>query len=109
MLKITLIDSNGISRTITAEPGISVMAAARQNDIPEILAECGGVCTCSTCHVHVEPEWFDKTGTMSRIENGLLSLQEERSPGSRLSCQIKMTAELDGLVVHTLALDPDDD
>jgi 2Fe-2S ferredoxin len=103
MVKVTYIDSENTTRTIEVEPGISVMAAARSNDIPEIESDCGGVCTCSTCHVYVDPDWVDRTGTASKVENGLLSLQETRQPNSRLSCQITITDALDGLVIRTLA------
>jgi 2Fe-2S ferredoxin len=102
MVKVTYIDSNDDSRTIDVDIGLSVMAGAKSNDIPEIAYECGGVCTCSTCQVYVEPEWFDKLEPMSKIETGLLSLQESRRPNSRLSCQIKLVNELDGIVVRTL-------
>jgi|JRYI01.1.fsa_nt_gb 2Fe-2S ferredoxin len=102
MVKVTYVDSGNTARTIEAAPGVSVMAAARSNDIPEIEADCGGACTCSTCHVYVDPGWVDRTGTASKIENGLLSLQETRRPNSRLSCQIMITEELDGLVIQTL-------
>lgn len=102
MVKVTYVDSGNTARTIEAAPGVSVMAAARSNDIPEIESDCGGVCTCAACHVYVDPGWVDRTGTASKVENGLLSLQETRQPNSRLSCQITITEALDGLVIQTL-------
>jgi ferredoxin, 2Fe-2S len=98
---VTYIDSSDMSRTLEVNPGISVMEAAKQSGIPEIDAECGGSCSCASCHVYVEPEWLGKFPPMSRIENSLLSLLQERRPNSRLSCQLKLTNELDGLTVRT--------
>ena len=109
MVKVTYIDSSNVSRTIEVAPGVSVMQAARQNDVPEIPADCGGLRTCSSCHVYVNPEWMDKLQPMHKIENGLLSMKETRQPNSRLSCQIMLTEELDGLVVRTLVPEPDED
>ncbi len=79
------------------------MEGAKQNGVPEIEAACGGVCSCASCHVYVDPAWLDKFAPMSKIENSLLSLLEERQPNSRLSCQLRMTDELDGLIVRTPA------
>lgn len=98
---VTYIESSGTVRTIEANPGMSVMEVAKQNGVPEIDADCGGVCSCASCHVYVEPAWLDKFIPMSRIENSLLSLLEERRPNSRLSCQLKLTEEHDGLTVRT--------
>ncbi|MDD5175024.1 MAG: 2Fe-2S iron-sulfur cluster-binding protein [Sterolibacterium sp.] len=109
MVKVTYIDSSGVSRTIEVAPGVSVMQGAKQNDIPEITADCGGLRTCSSCHVYVDPQWMDKLQPMHKIENGLLAFKETRQPNSRLSCQILMTEDLDGLVVRTLPPEPDED
>jgi ferredoxin, 2Fe-2S len=103
---VTYIDSEGASRTIEAAPGASVMEAAIDNEIPEVESECGGVCTCAACHVYVDPAWLDRFGPMSKAETGLLSLQGERRPNSRLSCQLKITEAVEGLVVRTLATGP---
>jgi 2Fe-2S ferredoxin len=103
LVHVTYIDSSGIARTLEMPPGMSVMEAARQNRIPEIDADCGGACSCASCHVYVEPAWLEKFAPMSKIENSLLSLLEERRPNSRLSCQLRMTLELDGLIVRTPA------
>jgi len=102
-VRVTYIASNGASRTIEVEAGISVMEGALQSGVPEIASDCGGVCTCAACHVYVDPEWADKFAPMSKAENGLLSLLEERRPNSRLSCQLKVTEEVDGLTVCTVA------
>ena len=109
MGKVTYIDSTGVSRVIEVAIGTSIMQAAKSSDIPEITADCGGLRTCSSCHVYVGPEWIDKLEPMHKIENGLLSMKETRRPNSRLSCQIKMTDELDGLIVQTLVPEPDED
>ena len=99
MAKITYIDSGGTARTITAENGSTVMEAAIRNNIPGIEAECGGACACATCHVYVDPAWKDKTGAPSAMEESMLDFAENVEPNSRLSCQIKVTDELDGLIV----------
>ncbi len=101
MPKITFIDSGGRSRTIEAEVGSTVMEAALKNEVPEIEAECGGACACATCHVYVDEAWFPKTGGPSPMEEDMLDFGFEVGPTSRLSCQIKVTDELDGLIVRT--------
>ncbi|MCK9502947.1 MAG: 2Fe-2S iron-sulfur cluster-binding protein [Porticoccaceae bacterium] len=102
MVSITYVDSDNNVRVVDVAPGVSVMAGARANGVPEIESDCGGVCTCAACHVHVDPKWLEKTGVASKIEKGLLSLQETWQPNSRLSCQITISEELDGLVIRTL-------
>jgi 2Fe-2S ferredoxin len=101
-VRITFIDSNGVARTVDAAPGASVMEAGVDNSVPEIQTDCGGVCTCAACHVYVDPAWGDRFDPISKNENALLSLLESRRETSRLSCQLKMTAERDGAVVRTL-------
>jgi 2Fe-2S ferredoxin len=101
MPKITFIDSAGTSRSLEAETGATVMEAAIRNGIPEIEAECGGACACATCHVYVAEEWREKTGEASPMEQDMLDFAFEVRPNSRLSCQIKLTDDLDGLVVTT--------
>ncbi|MFI4935956.1 MAG: 2Fe-2S iron-sulfur cluster-binding protein [Caulobacterales bacterium] len=103
--RITFVDSKGVARTVEAAPGVSVMEAATDNKVPEIETDCGGVCTCASCHVYVDPDWAGRFQPMSKNENNLLALLETRRANSRLSCQLKMTEALDGLTVHTL--DPD--
>ena len=99
MAKINFVDHKGESRTVEVENGATVMEAAIRNAIPGIEAECGGACACATCHVYVDPAWAAKTGTKSDMEETMLDFAQELQPTSRLSCQIKVSPELDGLVV----------
>ena len=101
MAKITYIDSAGGARTIDAEVGSTVMETAIKNDVPGIEAECGGACACATCHVYVDEAWREKVGGPSPMEEDMLDFGYDVKPSSRLSCQIKVTDELDGLVVRT--------
>ena len=101
MPKITFIEHDGTVHTVDAELGASVMETALRNDISSIVAECGGGCTCATCLVHVDEKWFEVVGPPSSEENEMLDAAFELKPTSRLSCQIKVTEELDGLIVHT--------
>ena len=101
MAKIHFVDHSGETRTIDVENGATVMEAAIRNAIPGIEAECGGACACSTCHVYIEEDWREKVGEPSPMEEDMLDFAYEVKPNSRLSCQIKVTAELDGLVVRT--------
>jgi len=96
MLKITFIQPDDSEQVVEAEPGITLMEAAKLNDVPGIEAECGGACACATCHVYVDDAWREKTGTPAQMEEDMLET-------SRLSCQIKLTPELDGLVVRVPA------
>lgn len=100
-IHITFVDSAGTSRTVEATPGMSVMQVAKANAIPEIDADCGGVCACASCHVYVEPAWTGKFPPLSKLENTLLSMLAERQATSRLSCQLKLTEEMDGLTFRT--------
>jgi ferredoxin, 2Fe-2S len=101
MPKITYIDHEGTARTIEGELGATVMETAIKNGIPGIEAECGGACACATCHVHVDEAWRAIVGEPSPMEEDMLDFGYDVKPNSRLSCQIKITAELDGLVVRT--------
>jgi 2Fe-2S ferredoxin len=101
MTRITFIEHNGTERTVTAENGTSVMEAAIDNGIPGIDADCGGSCSCATCHVFVDPAWQDKVGPPNENEEAMLSVSNDRQNNSRLSCQIKVTEDLDGLIVTT--------
>lgn len=103
MVKITFVDSKGAARTIDAAEGSTVMESAIRNDIPGIVGECGGACACATCHVIVDPEWAEEVGKASQMEEDMLDFASDVAPTSRLSCQIKVTAGLDGLVVKTPA------
>jgi len=101
MPKITFIEHDGTKHTVEAELGATVMETALRNDVASIVAECGGGCTCATCLVHVDEAWFPTVGEPSSEENEMLDAAFELKPTSRLSCQIKVTEELDGLIVHT--------
>jgi len=101
MVKITFIDAEGSARTVEGEPGSTVMETAIQNGVPGIEAECGGACACSTCHVYIDDAWREKVGEASPMEVDMLDFAYGVQPNSRLSCQIKVTEELDGLVVRT--------
>jgi 2Fe-2S ferredoxin len=101
MPKITFIDSTGASRVVDAEAGSTVMEAAIRNDVPGIEAECGGACACATCHVYIDEAWREKVGAPSPMEEDMLDFGFDVKENSRLSCQIKITDELDGLVVRT--------
>ena len=101
MAKIQFIDFGGTARTVEAEPGSTVMEAAIKNGVPGIEAECGGACACATCHVYIEPDWREKVGAPSSMEEDMLDFAYDVRPNSRLSCQITVTQELDGLSVRT--------
>lgn len=100
MAKITFIQPDGTSQTVDATPGNTVMEAAKMNSIPGIEAECGGACACATCHVYVDPAWAAKTGTPQSMEEDMLDFAFDVRKESRLACQMKVTPELDGLVVR---------
>ena len=101
MPKVTYIEHDGSEHVAEVEDGYSVMEGALRNGIPGIVADCGGACACATCHVFVDPQWVAATGTPDEMEEAMLEFAEDREDNSRLSCQIKMSAALDGLVVRT--------
>ena len=100
MTKITFIQHDGEQQTLEVEKGLSVMNAAVDNLVEGIDADCGGECNCATCHVYVDDAWAEKVGPTNEAEEAIMSLNPERKETSRLSCQIKLTEELDGVVVH---------
>lgn len=101
MPKITFVSADGADRTdIDAAAGSTVMENAIKNMIPGIEAECGGACACATCHVYVDDAWAAKAGSPEPMEEDMLDFAYDVKPTSRLSCQIKMSDELDGLVVQ---------
>ncbi|MDQ2803867.1 MAG: 2Fe-2S iron-sulfur cluster-binding protein [Pseudomonadota bacterium] len=102
MAKVTYIEFNGTAHPIEVPIGLSVMRGAVDNNVPGIDADCGGECACATCHVFVDPAWLDKTGIPEpgSQEAEMLSFAAAAAPNSRLSCQIKMRDELDGLIVR---------
>lgn len=99
MVKITFLQDDGSRQEVEAAPGLTVMEAAKSEDVPGIDAECGGACACATCHVYVEPEWVDVVGKPSEMEEDMLDFAFDVREESRLSCQIRVTEKLDGLVV----------
>jgi len=101
MAKVNYIESSGNSRTIEIANGLSVMEGAVQNDIPGIDADCGGGMACATCHIYVNEEWFDKIPKKEDGEEDMLDMAFEPKKNSRLSCQIIVSDELDGLIVST--------
>ena len=101
MAKVTYIEFGGTEHTVDVKPGNSVMEGAIKNNVPGIDADCGGACACATCHVYVDEAWRAKVGEPSPMEEDMLDFGYDVRPNSRLSCQIKVTAELDGLVVTT--------
>lgn len=100
MPKITYIEDDGTEHSVEAEVGMTVMEAAVKNMVPGIEAECGGACACATCHVYVEPDWRAPTGEPEEMEEDMLDFAFDVRESSRLSCQIKVTDALDGLVVR---------
>ena len=100
MPKVTYIQPDGSERVVEARAGTTVMEAAIDNDVKGIVAECGGACSCATCHVYVDPAWAAKLGPADAQEDGMLGCVLDRRPTSRLSCQIVLTPALDGLVVQ---------
>jgi len=100
MPKITYIEHNGTEHTIDVDTGLTVMEGAVRNLVPGIDADCGGACACATCHVYVDPAWAAKTGAREAMEDSMLDFADNVEDTSRLSCQIKVTDELDGLIVR---------
>ncbi len=105
MPKLTIVNREGAETTIDVADGLTVMEAIRDNGFDELLALCGGCCSCATCHVHVDPAFADRLPTMSEDEDDLLESSDHRAANSRLSCQIPFTSDLDGLKV---AIAPED-
>ena len=100
MSKITYIDNQGNSKTIDVENGLTVMEGAIQNDIPGIDADCGGSMACATCHVYVEEKWLSKLPKVEEAEVDMIDMAFEPKKNSRLSCQLMISDQLDGLVVN---------
>ncbi len=103
MPKITYINSSGVSQTIEVENGLTVMEGAIQKDIPGIDADCGGSMACATCHVYVEEKWLAKLPEAEDAEVDMIDMAFEPKKNSRLSCQLIVTDDLDGLIVNTPA------
>ena len=100
MPTIVFIEHNGEKREVQVEAGGSVMRAAVENAVPGIVADCGGSCSCGTCHAFIEPAWLGKIPAADTAENALLEGLLELQPNSRLTCQITVTADIDGMVVR---------
>jgi ferredoxin, 2Fe-2S len=103
MVKITFIQPDGQSQTVDAQAGLTVMEAAKLNSIEGIEAECGGACACATCHVYVDESWRDKAGKPAAMEEDMLDFAFDVREGSRLCCQIKVSATIDGIIVRVPA------
>jgi ferredoxin, 2Fe-2S len=99
MPKIVFIEPGGGRREINAPVGITLMEAARQHGVQGVVAQCGGACACATCHVYIDPDWLAKLGPREEMEEGMLENAWEPADNSRLSCQIQITADLEGLTV----------
>ncbi|MDA5093370.1 2Fe-2S iron-sulfur cluster-binding protein [Aliiroseovarius sp. KMU-50] len=101
MAKITYIEHNGTEHVVDVAPGMTVMEGARDNNIPGIEADCGGACACSTCHAYLDEAWIEKVPAKDAMEEDMLDFAFEPDPSrSRLTCQLKVTDTLDGLVLH---------
>ncbi|APE27020.1 2Fe-2S iron-sulfur cluster-binding protein [Aurantiacibacter gangjinensis] len=99
MPKLTVVTRSGDESTVDVADGLTVMEAIRDNGFDELLALCGGCCSCATCHVHVDPAYKDKLPELGQDEDDLLDSSDHRDENSRLSCQIPFTPELDGMKV----------
>jgi len=99
MPKITYVDSSGTERTVEGKNGMTVMETAIKHNVQGIDADCGGACACATCHVYVEPEWLEKVGKRNEMEEDMLDFAFDVRDNSRLSCQIKISDAIDGMVV----------
>lgn len=105
MPQLTIVNRSGAETTVEGEAGLSVMEVIRDAGFDELLALCGGSCSCATCHVHVDEAWMDRVGPANADEDDLLDSSDHRRANSRLSCQIKFDDALDGLKV---AIAPED-
>lgn len=101
MVNVTFISPQGDARTVDASAGASLMEAAVANNIPGIDADCGGACSCATCHVYIAAEWVDRVGKQGPLERSMLEFAEDVRPNSRLSCQVIVDEALDGITVET--------
>ena len=99
MVKITYVEPDGSEQTLDGDEGFSVMELAVRNGVVGIEADCGGACACATCHVYVDADWFERTGAPQDMELEMLEFAVDPRPTSRLSCQIRLTAALEGLRV----------
>lgn len=100
MPEITYVEADGSTHSVDVAEGLSLMEGAILNEVPGIIGLCGGICSCATCHCYVGPEWAAKTGTAGEGELSMLERAADRRPESRLGCQVSVTAEMEGMVVH---------
>ena len=100
MVKITFIEFDKTEHTIDADEGMSLMEVALQNGVPGIDADCGGAGACATCHVYVDKSWVEKTGEAEQMEQDMLDFAFDVTEQSRLSCQVKVTDDLDGIIIN---------
>ncbi len=101
MVSVTYIEHSGEEHVVEVKPGVSLMEGARMNNIPGILADCGGACACATCHVMIDADWLTSLRDISPEEEAMLEFGlEERTESSRLSCQLQACEELDGIVLR---------
>ncbi|KCV81456.1 ferredoxin [Actibacterium atlanticum] len=101
MAKITYVEHNGTKHEVDVAAGLTVMEGARDNNVPGIEADCGGACACSTCHAYIDGDWYAKAGDMESMEQDMLDFAFQPEAGrSRLTCQITVTEDMDGLVVQ---------
>jgi 2Fe-2S ferredoxin len=99
MVQITYVEHDGTEHVVDSQSGVSLMQAAIDNLVPGIDADCGGECSCATCHVMVSENWLEKVGSPGEMEESMLDLNPERQENSRLSCQVEVSEDLDGLRV----------
>jgi 2Fe-2S ferredoxin len=100
MPRIIYHDINGERHTVEVATGATVMEGAIDNNVPGIIAECGGACACATCHAYISEEWFARLPAVEDMEDAMLDSALDRRPNSRLTCQLEVTSKLDGLEVH---------
>ena len=100
MIKITFVQPDGTAKSVDATEGLSLMEVAMRNNIQGIVAECGGQCSCATCHVHIDDTFFERVGPAVDDEEDMLDFAEERVATSRLGCQVSIEQELDGMTVR---------
>lgn len=99
MPKVTFVDAEGVRHEVDVEVGNTIMEAAIDNDVPGIVAECGGACACATCHAYVDGKWIARLPEMDDMEDAMLDSALDRKTNSRLTCQISMVDELDGIEI----------
>jgi 2Fe-2S ferredoxin len=99
MPKVNFVDPAGVRHEIVVDPGVTIMEAAVDNDVPGIVAECGGACACATCHAYIGEDWLARIPAMEDMEDAMLDSAWDRKGNSRLTCQIPMSDELDGIEV----------